>query len=282
MGVESIIKEMEASLREIKGVDAVVLGGSRAKGSFGKKSDIDIGIYYTNGSDLDLAAIDRLAAELDDERRSGIVTGLGEWGPWINGGGWLIVEGIHVDFLFRDINKVRSVIEDCRKGRITMDYQPGHPHGFVNAIYTAETFFCKILSERANLLSELKTLVSPYPEGMKRGIMDKFLWEARFSHGILAKSLAKKDIQYTAGCAYRTVACLLQVLYALNETYLMNEKGALTAMESFRAVPADFRRRVERAFSSLSPEPGDISGSVGILSELVQETEELCNGIQAG
>jgi hypothetical protein len=50
----------------------------------------------------------------------------------MNGGGWLKVEGISVDFLYRDVDQVNRVIDDYHSGQITIDYQPRHPYGFVS------------------------------------------------------------------------------------------------------------------------------------------------------
>ena len=72
----------------MRGIDAVVLGGSRATGTAGRDSDIDIGIYYDAGT-FDLDDFRGRAALIDDEHRRDAVTSPGEWGPWINGGGWL-------------------------------------------------------------------------------------------------------------------------------------------------------------------------------------------------
>ncbi len=77
-------------------------------------------------------------SELDDSHRVNLITPIGEWGKWINGGGWLKVEGVALDFLYRDLAQVSCVIDDCHAGQITIDYQPGHPHGFVSSIYMGE------------------------------------------------------------------------------------------------------------------------------------------------
>ncbi|HOA55711.1 MAG: LysM peptidoglycan-binding domain-containing protein [Acetivibrionales bacterium] len=69
--------------------EGIVLGGSRARGTHAEDSDIDIGIYYAPGS-FDLAAINRVAAELDDEHRSNLVVAPGGWGEWVNAGDWLM------------------------------------------------------------------------------------------------------------------------------------------------------------------------------------------------
>ena len=38
---------------------------------------------------------------------------------------------------------------------------------------------------------------------------------------------------HIAGCAYRALCCLAQVLFALNGRYLINEKGALAEAAAF-------------------------------------------------
>jgi hypothetical protein len=97
---------LTASLAAVPGISAVVLGGSRATGSADAWSDYDIGLYYAGGAGIDLAALRAAAARLEGRERPDTVTGIGEWGPWINGGGWLTVEGRRVDLLYRDLGKV--------------------------------------------------------------------------------------------------------------------------------------------------------------------------------
>lgn len=276
MEVEVIIDKIINSLKKVNGIEAIVLGGSRAKGSFTEKSDIDIGIYYSDSSKLDLESLNRIATELDDMHRSNLITKVGEWGPWINGGGWLNIDRMATDFLLRDFNKVSSVIDECLNKKITIDYQPGHPHGFVNTIYAAEVFYCKELYDNNHIIKKLKDKITPYSLTIKTGIIDKFLWEAGFSCAIASKSIAKKDIVYASGCFYRVASCLIQVVYALNETYIMNEKGALANTYTFKLIPKDFKNKVENIFSSLTMEPENMKNLIDQLVSIVKEVEELC------
>lgn len=276
MEIELIIEKILASLKTVKGIEAVVLGGSRAKGNYSEKSDIDIGIYYSNSSELDLEALNRAASILDDTHRLNLITKIGEWGPWINGGGWLCIDGLATDFLLRDLSKVSAVIEDCLNEKITIDYQPGHPHGFINSIYAAETYYCKILLDANNHVAKLKDKITPYPLAIKTGIINKFLWEAGFSNAIAYKGLLKGDIVYTIGCIYRVISCLIQVVYALNETYIMNEKGSLINIDTFRIIPKDFKKRVETISYSLTSDTKNMNNLIDELSIIVKEVEELC------
>ena len=145
MDLSNQITEIVDRLKTVPGVEAVVLGGSRARGSHTDTSDIDIGLYYFPAAPLDLAELDRTASEIDDAHRLNLVTGIGGWGPWINGGGWLTVNQTPVDLLYRDLDRVSQIISACQNGRIEIAYQPGHPHAFTSAIYLSEIALCQTL-----------------------------------------------------------------------------------------------------------------------------------------
>ncbi|MDR0270098.1 nucleotidyltransferase domain-containing protein [Paenibacillus sp.] len=46
MDVQDTISNIVDNLKQINGISALVLGGSRARGTESPNSDIDIGIYY--------------------------------------------------------------------------------------------------------------------------------------------------------------------------------------------------------------------------------------------
>ncbi|MFK7693482.1 nucleotidyltransferase domain-containing protein [Paenibacillus sp. HJGM_3] len=111
MNIQPILSKITERLKQIDGVQALVLGGSRARGTYHPNSDIDIGIYYTASGGLDIAELRRAASTLDDDNRDNLITDIGGWGPWINGGGWLKVNQVSVDFLYRELDQVSNVID---------------------------------------------------------------------------------------------------------------------------------------------------------------------------
>ena len=277
MNTEPFLTEIVDHLKSVPGVSAVVLGGSRVRGTHTPTSDYDLGIYYHPDRPLDLPALERVAAALDERGTSGIVTPIGEWGPWINGGGWLKIGGQAVDFLYRDLSKVSRVIDDCLEGRIEAAYQAGHPFGFVSSIYLAETAVCRVLWDGDGLLTALKARVTPYPAGLKRGLIAKFAWEMRFALDTGRKSIARGDVTYAAGCCFRAAGCILQVLFALNEQHWLNEKGAAAIAEGFTLRPDRLQERLGQVFAALSPQPGDLERAFEELEGLIAETEDLAS-----
>jgi hypothetical protein len=76
-----------------------------------------------------------------------------------------------------------------------------------------------------------------------------------------------------AGCAFRAVACLCQTLFALNGVWLLNEKGAVAAVDGFALRPTDFALRVASVFADL----GSDAHAAGLdrLEALIDETRAL-------
>jgi predicted nucleotidyltransferase len=261
-------------LQSIQGIVAITLGGSRASGNFTQKSDVDLGIYYHPENLIDLVALNHLATELDDNHRTNLITPIGEWGQWINGGGWLKIESVPVDFLYRDLSQVNHVIDDCHAGQITIDYQPGHPHGFVSSTYMGEVAIGLSLYDPDGVLEALKTKTTPYPMPLQQATINKFSWEINFSLLIAQKAVVRSDVAYAAGCCFRTVACMNQVLFALNEAYLLNEKGAVAIANSFARCPQDYQQRIETVFSLLATNPNTIVDAIAILDGIEWELSQ--------
>ncbi|GIO95003.1 hypothetical protein J14TS5_00890 [Paenibacillus lautus] len=273
--VDSLIQRIAEELREVPGVIGVVLGGSRAKGTAKPDSDIDIGIYYDESSGFKVENIARVAQKLDDEHRDGIITSLGEWGAWVNGGGWLVIEGYHVDFLFRDVHRVSSIIDDCSAGLVSAHYQTGHPHAYLNVMYMGEIAICRILWDSDNRIQTLKARTAPYPKALKDAMVGFFTFEASFSLMFADKTAASDDITYVTGHCFRCISCLNQVLFAKNELYCINEKRAVAMIETFPIKPANYKQRLDQVITLLSSDAEKIKQATALLQELVAETEAL-------
>ena len=273
--VDDLIRDLVERVREVGGVVAVVLGGSRARNTHTPESDIDLGIYYDPVAPLDIIGLERVAYAVDDAHRPGLVTATGGWGPWINGGGWLTVQGIAVDFLYRDLSRVRHYTEAAGAGQIEFVYQPGHPLGFASYIYMSEIAVCRAYWDPQGAIAQLTRQTVPYPPRLKEAIIRQFWWEADFSLQIARKAVSRGDVAYVAGCCFRAVGCLLQTLFALNDQYWLNEKGATALAATFPHTPGDLQARVAAAFTRLAPAPAALTEAVAILTALVREVDSL-------
>lgn len=272
---QTLIDEIVKKVRSVRGIRAVVLGGSRARGTHTPTSDLDLGIYYDSDHPMDLQDLNAVATHLDDSHRAQLLTPFGGWGPWINGGGWLTVQDVPVDFIYRDLKRVTQVIHECLAGQVEIAYQPGHPHGFLSSIYMAEIAVCQPLWQTHHQISNLKTLTQPYPKALQHSLIGKFAWEISFALATAKKGVAHTDVAYVSGCAFRSVACMCQVLFALNQQYWLNEKGAVALAETFAVRPQRWQARVEQAFQHLTSDQSQLAEGIHLLENLAHDIEQL-------
>lgn len=122
-----MVASLSKRLGEIRGVKAVVVGGSHARGRAEPGSDIDLGLFYSEVDPFAVQAVRELAEEVNDSAEP-VVTDFYGWGPWINGGAWLTIGGQRVDFLYRSLEHLERVIVDAEAGRYQLDYSQQRQH----------------------------------------------------------------------------------------------------------------------------------------------------------
>jgi predicted nucleotidyltransferase len=274
-GIEETLAKVSSRLAAVSGVSAVTLGGSRATGTAHDDSDIDLGLFYSRANRPDFDAILECVSTLDDRGRPDGYGGYGEWGPWINGGVWLRVDGFKTDVLLREIERVRDVLDQCANGDPQIHYQVGHPHGFCTTIYAGEVTANIPLHDPDGVLPRLRAIVDPYPDRLAEALIGRFGWEAKFSIDIARSAADRGDVHYVSGCAFRTVACLNQVLFAANRRYVLNEKGATVLVDNFPVAPAGYHGRVNEALGRLSPDPYALRQVLDLLDQVRSDTVDV-------
>jgi predicted nucleotidyltransferase len=263
-----IIDRVVARVARVRGVRAIVLGGSRARGTADRHSDIDLGIYYDSRRPFRIPELERAARELDDDHRRDLLTPFGAWGPGVDGGGWLVIARHHVDFLYRDLNLVRRAIEDCRAGHPGSIYQLGHPLGFHNQIHAGEISVCRPLYDPAGVVRELKRRVAKYPARLRPAIVTKHMFDAAFELAIADKPAQRGDTMYVAGCLFRAAGFMTLVLYALNRRWWLNEKGALAETRSFPIALPRYEATIASVLGEVGREPRAMARSIARMKSL--------------
>jgi predicted nucleotidyltransferase len=265
------LAEIAAEVARVPGVVGVMLGGSRARGTHTPESDTDLGLYYRAPLDVDrLGAVARSFAG-----ESARVTEPGGWGPWVDGGGWLEVDGGALDFIYRDLDRVRGVCADAEQGRYTFHAQAGHPLGFASHAYAGELALGRVLSDPAGELDELRERLRVYPPALTRALVAG-LWEADFLVALARKGIARTDTAYVAGCLFRLAGVCAHALHGAAGRWLINEKGAVAEAAALPGAPSRFAERVDQAFAVLEGDPLKLRLAVDIAADLVLDTADAC------
>lgn len=269
--MKALLARIVDAVKDVKGIEAIVLGGSRARGTQGPGSDIDIGLYYDRDT-IDLPRLEEAARALDQAHRENLLAKPREWGQWVDGGCWLIMDSMHVDLILREVSRVKQAIEDCEKGKVTSHYQAGHPHGYFNAMYRGELAVSRLLWHRGDEIVRWKRAAEEYPRALQKALVDFFFFEAGFSLMLAENTVARDDAYYVTAHLVRSVSALNQVLFALNQQYCINEKKAVKMIDSFPIRPDRYKEKVDVIFSLAG---ADLAGACRTLKELIGEVDAL-------
>ncbi|MET8146906.1 nucleotidyltransferase domain-containing protein [Actinoplanes sp. NPDC049668] len=265
------LHELAAGLAEVSGVTGVLLGGSRARGTHTEDSDTDLGVYYR--TPLDVPALAELARVFGGPAAR--VTEPGEWGPWVDGGGWLTVDGAAVDWIYRDVGRVRQACEQAEQGRYAFHTQAGHPLGVPDFAYAGEVALGVILADPAGELAALQERARVFPPALSESLVAG-LWEADFLVGVARKAVPRGDSAYLAGCLFRLVGVCAHALHGAAGRWLINEKGAVAAAAALPGAPPRFAERVEAVFAHLDGDPAHLAAALDSAVDLVLDTADAC------
>lgn len=274
-----LVSSLSERLGAIHGVQAVVLGGSHARGRARPGSDIDLGVFYSEAGPFSVESVRELANEINDIPGP-VVTGFYEWGPWVNGGAWLTIGGQRVDLIYRSLEHVQRTIAGAHAGKYELNYAQQPPFGFFSGTYLGEVAICIPLFDPEARIDSLKRLVAAYPEALRSAVIQDYLWAAEFGLDAFAVKFAKRSDTYgTAACLTRAVNQLILVLFAVNRKHLINDKTALDEVSEFEFAPREFGARVQSTFQKLDNSAEQLLGAVESITRLFRETAELTSGL---
>ncbi len=265
---EQQLADLALRLTAVGGVVGVVLGGSRARGTHTATSDVDLGIYYR--LPLDVAGLGIVARDVAGPGAA--VTDPGAWGPWVDGGAWLHVEDTAVDWIYRDLDRVRTCWREAQAGRFAFHAQVGHPLGWPDFAYAGEIALGRVLADPSGALGELHEATGRVPPALRETVRTRTLWEASFTVDIARKALPRRDTAYVAGCLFRAIGLCCHALHARAGRWLINEKGAVAAAGLLDGAPPAFADRAHGILGELGTTGERLARAVDLAADLVAET----------
>ena len=246
MDDSSFLSFMTVTLTGLPGVQAVMLGGSRASDRIHPDSDWDFSVYYRNH--FDVGRISALGWP-------GEVSGIGGWGGGIfNGGAWLTVEGRRVDVHYRDLEDVERRIREAGRGEFAIESLLNYLAGIPTYVVVAELASGRILSG---------DLPRPeYPAALKDSAAR--IWQSRASMTLAYARKAyagRGQAAMTFGAAARALLEAGHARLARDGIWITNEK-TLLARVGWEGADA--------LFAGAGSGPGDPAGLLDRVEDLIR------------
>jgi Nucleotidyltransferase domain len=273
-----MLTEVVRQLSDVTGIVAVVLGGSYATGLARPNSDIDIGLYYRESSPFSIGDVRFVAEEISASNSAPVVTEIYGWGPWVNGGAWIETPEGKVDFIYRNLDQVQTVISEGQRGIWRHDYDQQPPYGFRSIVYFGELQICVPLYDPQSAIAQLKEVVSDYPELLRDRVVQDSLWGAEFSLLSCRGFADKAEVCNAVGCMTRAAQFLIHAVFALNRQYFVNDKNANRTIDGFPLQPRAFTRRLEGVLASPGSGSAALNKATEQLTALWLETVDLTAG----
>lgn len=257
MLAETDVHRIAVDLAAVPGVVAVALGGSRARGTHRPDSDVDLGVYVT--ADLDRDQLSSVASRWSE---SGVTVGdAGTWGPWVDSGAWLSVDGTSVDIIVRDLDRVTEQCARAQRGEFAFHRQAGHPFGFLDVSYAGEVALGVPLVDDARVLQRLAQSVDPYPPALRRSLVAD-LWQVDFLLDGAEKAAKSRDAGYVALCIAPAVTLLAHGWHASCGQWVVNEKGVIPAVSRLPGGPPAFSADAATVLGSLGTMTNELLASI--------------------
>ncbi|MGO1975604.1 nucleotidyltransferase domain-containing protein [Brachybacterium tyrofermentans] len=272
MITDARLQEIAEQVVAVQGIRAVTLGGSRARGTHHADSDVDLGLYY-EASALDRPALQEAASTIVGSPVD--VAGPGGWGPWVDGGAWLTVDGTPVDLILRDVDRVREQCRRARRGEFAVHHQTGHPLGYVDIAYAGEVATCRPLVDPRGVLEELRHGLDPYPAPLRDALVEQ-LRTAEFLVGGAAKVTGRGDVAYLQLCCATALMWCAHAWHADAGAWVTTEKGLVPAVARLPLETQDFASRATAALSTIGQDLSEpaLTAAVRTVRALITTAQE--------
>lgn len=226
-------------------MEAVSLGGSRARGAHRPDSDWDFGIYYRGRFDPDtLRAIGW----------PGEVSEVGGWSKGVfNGGAWLEIDGRRSDVHYRDLDVIDREFEAAGEGRFRIEPLMFHLAGIPSYLVLAE------LAGQQVLRGHLPT--PDYPAALREQAPQVWWDRAERTFGYALENYTPYGrLAQCAGLVGQAASQAAHAVLAARGQWVTNEKTLLTQAGL---------RQLDDFIALATPDPG-------MMHEAVNRSRTLC------
>lgn len=256
------IEDLFAEFAELKEVEAIALGGSRAgenRDSWDDKSDYDVYVYVTQ--------------DIEEARRREILLKycrIMEIGNhyWEAEDNCTLLNGVDLDIIYRRLDAFAADVED-------VVFLHHSRNGYTTCMWH-NLATCRILYDRDGRLRQTQQRFQvPYPAELKRSIIEnnrKLLGGVLPSYDAqIAKACGRRDMVSVNHRVAAFLASYFDILFALNELTHPGEKRLVSLCEErCRLLPKNFKENLEKLFACM------FSQDIGqVIARIIEELDRI-------
>lgn len=261
--LQPVVDELLPLCRALgEGRCAVSIGGSYGKGTFDGTSDLDFRLFC----DRQLSPPEAFC-----EAYAQLQTAIDRWAA----------EGITIDGCWvRTVGEIEQQLQQWERGI-------GKPYDLVWTIWgyhvLTDVYNQWVIDDPKGILAGWRTRLATYPAPLKESILTERLASLRYwrQDYHYQHKVARADVVFLAGLSSKLIHDVIQLLFALNETYYPGDGNNLVFVERFAHAPERFAEKVE---AILYPGEGQaaLAAQYDRLADLIDEVEALAGQLNGG
>jgi len=261
---QEIIAECIPLIRPLAvGRYAISIGGSHGKRIFDERSDVDFRLFC-----------DRMlgGTGINDTK---------EWEVFLEAVERWRERGVNIDYCWiRTVREIDDQLEAWLSGQVV-------PQDLVWAMwgYHLLTDLANqvILEDPFGLIAGWQARLTPYPQVLKHAIIQKHLgslkyWRTDYHY---RSKVERGDAVFLASLAARLVHDMMQVLFAVNETYYCGDGNNLRYTAKFAILPERFSSRIQNILYPI-PSKTMYGEQYQVITSLVDEVIALAEKVESG
>ncbi|MAS37949.1 MAG: hypothetical protein CL610_28400 [Anaerolineaceae bacterium] len=220
--VQDVIDDMLPTIRALaQGDYAISIGGSYGRKQFDQYSDLDFRLYCQT-----------IPPQAERQQLTDSIQRWGEQGVTIDGC-WI-----------RTVADISRQLDQWCAGE-------GVPQALVWTVWgyylPCDIYNQHVIEDPFDIIANWKAQLQPYPPLLKQAVLDQHLrfiryWreDYHYRHKVL-----RQDMVFLAGLTSKIVHSLIQILFALNETYYVGDGNNLTYLRRFTRLPENVVAEIE-------------------------------------
>jgi hypothetical protein len=236
------IHMMDEALASVDQVEAVCLGGSRGLGTANTNSDYDYVIFHKGEKRVTASKIAKVISPILDEAEF-LDTGDLKFGN---------IKNSKIEIFHKSIDLIENEIKRAKEGKFNISIRPLFPHGFISSSILSHVAYLEICNERNECITNLKKMITPMPEVLKKSLIKYFHNQAAISIIHLKKINKETENFYATTICSAYFFYLNVVILAKNNIYPLIEKSGSDLVYTKCNGPNNYKSRVDEVFILVS------------------------------